>query len=90
MVDKACDRDIINKIRDIVNSNSKVIEIDHLRTRKFGGMAYVDIDISVDKNLTIEEAHKISHKVHMDIEKKIESVKHCRVHVNPYLKDTNK
>ena len=90
MVDKACDRDIINKIRDIVNSNSKVIEIDHLRTRKFGGMAYVDIDISVDKNLTIEEAHKISNQVHMDIEKKIESVKHCRVHVNPYLKDTNK
>ena len=87
MVDKACDEDVINKIEDIVSKNSGVIEIDHLRTRKFGGMAYVDIDISVDRNLSIEEAHNISHKVHKDIEKKLDFVKHCRVHVNPYLKD---
>ncbi len=90
MVDKACDEDVINKIKDVVNNNSKVIEIDHLRTRKFGGMAYVDIDISVDKSISIKEAHDISHKVHLDIEKNVPFVKHCRVHVNPYLKDTIK
>ena len=87
MVDKACDDDVINKIEDIVSNNPDVIEIDHLKTRRFGGMAYVDIDISVDRHLSIEEAHNISHKVHKDIEKSLDFVKHCRVHVNPYLKD---
>ena len=87
MVDKSCDEDVITQIRDIVSKNSSVIAIDHLRTRKFGGMAYVDIDISVDRSLSIEEAHNISHKVHKDVEKKLSFVKHCRVHVNPFLKD---
>ena len=74
MVDKSCDEDVVNSIRDIVLKNPGVIEIDHLRTRKFGGVAYVDIDISVDRTLSIEKAHDISHEVHKKIEKKIPSV----------------
>ena len=90
MVDKSCDDATIKKIKEIVSKNKNVIEIDNLRTRKFGGVAYVDIDISVDRHLSIEKAHDISHDVHKSIEKEIEFVKHCRIHVNPYLKDIKK
>ena len=86
MVDKACDTNTIEKIREIVSKNKNVIQIDNLRTRKFGGVAYVDIDISVDKDLSIAKAHDISHKVRLNIEDEIDYIKHCRVHVNPYLK----
>jgi divalent metal cation (Fe/Co/Zn/Cd) transporter len=61
-----------------------VIRIDELKTRRHANKLYVDIEISVDQNLSVSQAHKIAEDVHDNIEKKFKKVKHCMVHVNPF------
>ena len=49
----------------------------------FGNRIYVDVEIGVDKSLTIEEGHEIAEQVHNALELNFASVKHVMVHVNP-------
>ena len=57
--------------------------IDLLHTRLFGMKIYVDIEIAVDENLRLKEAHHIAEQVHYSVENSFPEVKHCMVHVNP-------
>lgn len=83
MVDKSCDLEIQNQIKKIVLEQKGVLGIDLLKTRLFGTKIYVDIEIAVNGNLTLQAAHEIAEQVHNRIEEKIPMVKHCMVHVNP-------
>lgn len=83
MVDKACDENTIKKIEDIIYENEKVVNIDDLKTRQFGNRYYIDVEISVDKNMSVLNAHDVAQSVHDDIENRLPSTKHCMVHVNP-------
>lgn len=83
MVDKSCDEETIKKIEDIIYENKDVVKIDDLRTRMFGNRYYIDVEISVDKDMSVLNAHSIAQNVHDDIEKRLPSTKHCMVHVNP-------
>ncbi len=60
------------------------MRIDEVKTRKFGNKIYVDVEISADGEKTLTETHEIAENIHTSIEKNIEFVKHCMVHVNPY------
>lgn len=84
MVDKSCDDEIINKIKNDILNNKDVIEIDMLKTRLFASKIYADIEIAVDKNLSLIDAHKIAEDVHDYLENKYKNLKHCMIHVNPY------
>lgn len=86
MIDKACDRDTINNYKKIINSIKGVERIDIIKSRLFGNKIYLDIEISIDGNLKLIEAHKISHKVHDKLEASDKNIKHCMIHVNPYEK----
>ena len=57
--------------------------IDSLITRKFGDKIYVDLEIGVDGNMKLKEAHDIAENVHDHIEKNFHDVKHVMVHLNP-------
>ncbi|MGN0383848.1 MAG: cation diffusion facilitator family transporter [Eubacterium sp.] len=83
MVDKSCDDETEQKIRNLVSSNSGVLGIDELRTRVFGNKIYVDVEIRADGNKKLSETHAIAEEVHDLIENEIEDVKHIMVHVNP-------
>jgi len=83
MVDKSCDEATIKRIEDIIYENKDIIKIDDLRTRMFGNKYYIDVEISVDKEMSVLNAHSIAQNVHDDIEKRLPSTKHCMVHVNP-------
>ena len=83
MVDKSCDEDTIKKIEDIIYENKEVVKIDDLKTRQFGNRYYIDVEISVDKNMSVLNAHDVAQNVHDDIENRLPSTKHCMVHVNP-------
>jgi len=83
LVDKSCDEKTISEMEDYIKSIEGVIGIDLLQTRLFGSKIYVDVEISADKNKTLEESHEIAHKIHDGIEHDFENVKHCMVHVNP-------
>ena len=85
LVDESADREIIKKIEELSLSIQGVYGIKNLKTRNFGSRIYVDIDIYVDGNISVIEGHNIAEKVHDIIEEKVIDVKHCMVHVEPYL-----
>ncbi|CCQ92561.1 Cation diffusion facilitator family transporter [[Clostridium] ultunense Esp] len=85
LVDEAADDEIIEKIRELAFSVEGVKDIKNLKTRIFGNRIYVDVDILVNGTLTVIEGHEIAEKVHDLIEKSIDDVKHCMVHVEPEI-----
>lgn len=87
LTDKAADLETTAKIREIILNNENVLGIDVLKTRLFGAKMYVDVEISVDGNMTLFYAHETAQTVHDEIEKNFPAVKHCMVHVNPYDED---
>jgi len=87
MVDQSCDKDTLEEIRTLILAQEEVWGIDRLRTRIFGDKMYVDVDIRVDGGKTLVTAHEIAQRVHDEIEKHFENVKHCMVHVNPGVKE---
>lgn len=87
MVDKSCDEETVKKMRSLMMGETGVKGIDVLRTRMFGAKIYVDVEISVDENILLKEAHEIAEEVHEAIEKAFPQVKHCMVHVNPFREE---
>lgn len=87
VTDKAVDDKTQEQIKNIVLSTEGVIVIDRMRTRQFGNMVYVDLEIACDPNLTLVQAHQIAQNVHDKMEKEMQIVKHCLIHVNPYNKE---
>lgn len=83
MVDKACSDETITQMKDVILACEKVVEIDELKTRLFGAKAYVEVEIEVDGNMILSDAHKVAENVHDAIEQNFPDVKHCTVHVNP-------
>lgn len=86
MTDEACDDRMVEAVKALVLRQQGVLALDDIKTRMFGNKAYVDIEISVDGNLLLKEAHNIAEKVHDEVENNFPEVKHCMVHVNPYEK----
>lgn len=83
MVDHSCDEETERKIYEAVMSHEEVLGIDLLQTRIFGNKIYVDVEIQVNGEYTLQEAHKIAEEVHENIEQNFPKVKHVMVHVNP-------
>ena len=83
MVDKACDDDVEEKLKECAFAQEGVQGIDLLHTRVFANKIYVDIEIRVDGDMKLRDAHGIAEHVHDAIEQAFPKVKHIMVHVNP-------
>jgi len=83
VVDRSCSEDKVIEIEKQAYEIEGVINVDLIKTRMFGNKIYIDLEISADRNMTLERAHEIAHQVHDSIEEKFTDVKHCMVHVNP-------
>ncbi len=83
MVDHSADAATEAAIRACVAGHAEVRRIDLLRTREFGNKLYIDLEIAMDKSLTLAQAHAIAEDVHDDVERAFPQVKHIMVHVNP-------
>ena len=83
MVDHAVDEETQKAIYDFVLSYKDVAGIDLFNTRLFGNKIYIDLEIELDGNLSLTNAHAIAEKVHDGIEKEFPKVKHIMIHVNP-------
>lgn len=83
MVDRSCDTETEQALRECVLKQQGVVGIDMLSTRIFGSKIYADIEISADGDMTLREGHEIAENVHSAIEQNFPKVKHIMVHVNP-------
>ena len=83
MVDHSCDEETESAIRLCAVEQAEVARIDLLRTREFGSRIYIEMEIAVDGELSLREAHAVAERVHDEIERRFPKVKHIMIHVNP-------
>ena len=83
MLDTSCDNAYEQKIRAFVEEQDGVVKIDLLRTRQFGNKIYIDLEIAVQRDISLIAAHTIAENVHDSVEKNFPNVKHVMIHVNP-------
>lgn len=85
MIDKSCDDEMEDKYISTIREVSGIINIDLLKTRLFGSKVYIDLEISVNPKLSLIEAHNIAEKIHDKLEYNFPEIKHCMIHVNPFI-----
>lgn len=83
MVDKSCDEQTQKEMWECIASQKGVQGIDLLNTRTFGNKIYVDVEILVNGEWRLYEAHEVAERVHNELERGFPKVKHIMVHVNP-------
>jgi cation diffusion facilitator family transporter len=85
LMDYSIDDEQEEQIRKIAEKTEGVINLGELRTRKHGAMAYVDLTICVNKDLTVLEGHELAHKIEKYIINEMKFVKGITVHVEPCI-----
>lgn len=83
LIDCSGDRETVEKIYQHILNIEGVKHINQLKTRVHGSILYVDVEIAVDRNLSVVEGHDIAEKIHHQVEGGGYGVKHCMVHVEP-------
>ncbi len=83
MMDTSCGAEYETDMRSFIEVQEGVLNVDLLHTRFFGNKVYVDVEISVDPEISLIEAHEIAEAVHAKVEKNFKNVKHVMIHVNP-------
>lgn len=83
MVDHSCDEETERAIRDCILREEGVERIDLLRTREFGTRVYIELEIAIDGNVALADAHAIAQQIHDNVETAFPKVKHVMIHVNP-------
>ena len=85
MLDTSCDTDYEIRLTDYICSQEDGIRIDLLQSRMFGNKVYIDLEIAVDGDKSLHDAHRIAERIHDRVEKNFPEVKHIMIHVNPAL-----
>ena len=77
------DPSIYNKIFEAVFSVEGVHNPHRTRVRKLSNMYVIDLDIEVNGDLTVHEAHEIAKKVEKKISENIDNIYDIIVHIEP-------
>jgi len=83
MIDTSAGDELEDEIRAVALDVTGVISIDELKTRLFGDRVYVDIEIGIDGDISLYEAHHTAQLVENAVSGSFTQVKSCMVHVNP-------
>lgn len=77
------EEDIVG-LKETVSKISEIKKIDELHAREHGHYVIVDIKVSVDPHITVEEGHNIGKLVKEKLMSEHEHVQNVFVHINPY------
>ena len=83
MLDTSCGETWEREMTDFILAQPGVEAVDLLRSRKFGDMIYLDVEISVNGDLSLRQAHRIAEDVHDTVEREHPNIKHIMIHENP-------
>ncbi len=83
MIDRSCSDDFVEEVSMAIKTDIDIIRIDDIKTRLFGDRVYVDVEIAVDGDKVLTDAHQVAKNTHDMIEETFPQVKHCMVHINP-------
>lgn len=83
LIDRAGDKETVEKIRAEIMGIEGVIQINQLKTRLHVDKLFVDVEVAVARTLSVIEGHDIAEEIHDRIEGGGYGVKHCMVHIDP-------
>lgn len=83
MLDTSCGEDYEKTLKDYILTQVDVLGVDLIRSRMFGNKVYIDLEIAVDGDKSLWDAHEVAERVHRNVEQNFSDVKHVMIHVNP-------
>jgi cation diffusion facilitator family transporter len=84
LLDHVPEPHFFTSVRKAAKSVSGVLDTEKIRIQLYGPDAHVDIEVEVEPQLSVEEAHKISQEVRVEIQKEWPAVRDVTVHIEPY------
>lgn len=83
MLDTSCGEDYEKTLTDYISAQEDVVKVDMLHSRMFGNKTYIELELQVDGDLPLREAHAIAQRIHDSVEAHFSDVKHITIHLNP-------
>jgi divalent metal cation (Fe/Co/Zn/Cd) transporter len=84
LMDGISDQTIYNRIFDLVSEVNGAKNPHRLRVRKLANLFVIGVDIEVDPNLKVAEAHKIAQAVEQKLKTQLGNVYDVMVHIEPF------
>ncbi|WP_404408094.1 cation diffusion facilitator family transporter [Jeotgalibacillus malaysiensis] len=84
MMEQVLEADKTNPFIETVMATPGVKRVDELLARTHGHYIVIDIKVSVDPYITVEEGHRISKNVKRRLLERHEDINNVLVHINPY------
>ncbi|MFC2736655.1 MAG: GNAT family N-acetyltransferase [Leptotrichia wadei] len=81
------DDELIEKIRSEILQFKEIENAHDFRMTTSGKDIYMFVDVRMDKNKTIEEAHDITNKISKRIKHKYKNIKRLLIHIEPVYED---
>lgn len=82
MLDTSCGEDYEKKLTEYIANQKDVMGVDMIRSRMFGNKVYIDLEISIDGDKSLREAHEVAERVYKDVGHTFSDIKHIMIHVN--------
>ena len=83
LLDTSCGESYDEQMEKYIAAQDGVLHVDSLRSRMFGNKVYIDLEIQVDGETSLRDAHKVAEHVHDEVEHAFPDVKHIMIHLNP-------
>lgn len=83
LLDSSVGKEFEDELGAFVLKQAGVIDVDMVRSRRFGNRICIDLEIGVDGSQTLEEAHAIAEKVRLSVLESYPMIKFVTVHENP-------
>ena len=83
LLDTSCGEGYEKQMERYIAAQEGVVHVDSLRSRMFGNKVYIDLEIQVDGEKSLRDAHQVAEHVHDQVERTFPDVKHIMIHLNP-------
>ncbi len=83
IMDLPKDKKVVPKIDEIARGNDQVTDVRSIKVRWAGPVIFVEIVLTVNSKLTIEEAHGVADSIEKGVLNDVSSVKDVVIHIEP-------
>lgn len=90
IMDRTPKAEYFEKVKRAAFKVAGVLGTEKIRIQHYGPDSHVDIDVEVDPNLSVFDAHTISQKVRAEIQKDWPKVQDVTVHIEPFFPNDHK
>ncbi|MEZ4599221.1 MAG: cation diffusion facilitator family transporter [Syntrophotaleaceae bacterium] len=86
LLDASLDYESMNRIRDIVKADPRVVKTNEIRARNAGRYKFVELDL-VLRVRELKKGHSVAEEIKQRIKCELENVDHVQIHYEPQKKD---